>query len=408
MNRTVREAMGRVTRDLVRAHLVSFQPLDYRLRFPIVLAYTLAKNGWDVRTIEIDSISNKFVNRRETGIRRLLVPFGRENMGILGRVLRRILRYVYFLLGAILLRISSRPGDLVIAHDPWALFLVSLAVPLNRVVYYEVEIPIHLGPKTPLFERYLRGFLLRRARECALLISVERNRLKFLSRLFKNPRTMIILNVQSRTEVPAKVPIRAIGHKPRVLYAGRLWRYTLAPMFFEFVRKYHQRYNIEIFGSPDEDCIATYGEIRKLPGVTCHGFAPRSELEAALLRSDASIIMWDPFNFENFGLRYCAPNKFFESIAFGVPVACSPNPPMRDWLAQYRVGELIVPLSADGIHQTLKRLTTPGSYEIYQQSCRQAFDCEWNLEDQLAPVLQRLRNLPELRAPQPISADRSA
>jgi glycosyltransferase involved in cell wall biosynthesis len=374
------------------AHIVSFLPLDYRSKNPMNFAAALAGAGWRARSIELDGVDNRFASTRERGVERLILPFGRESMARPLHAFRRIMRYVYFIVMAIVLRWRVRPGDLIVAYDGWSLFLTSLVLPLERVVFYEVEIPNHLRAGASPFERYLRGFLRRRVRDCALLISVERNRTRFLSKYYRNPRTMVVLNAARLAGAPRPGPKR-LAAKPRIIYAGRLWRFTLGNLFLEFVARHQDSYEIDIFGNPESDCRDAYEKIRNLPGVTCHGFAPRAVLDRAMEKADAALVLWDPVGRENFGLRYCAPHKFFEAVEHGIPVVCSPNPPLREWIGEYRVGEIIEPLTADGLHAALTRLLEPAAYDLRRRECRRAFEESWNFEAQMAPVIERLRQM---------------
>lgn len=390
------------------AHVISFMQLDYRIRDPLHFAAAFGEAGWRVQSIELDGIENRFRRFESHGIDRLQLPFGWEKMPLLLRVFRRIMRYVYFLVCSLLIRTRYRDGDVVIATDGWSLFLASLAVPLERVIYYEVEIPNHISIDTPLFERYLRGFLHRNVRRCAMLVSVERHRLRFLSKLFQNPRTQVVLNAVRLADREASPPQteRSLGSKPRLIYAGRLWRYTLSPLLLDFVAEYHSEYEIEIFGEPADDCREAYERVRRLPNVACHGFAPRSVLDTSLQRANAAFVFWDPFDKSNFGLKYCSPHKFFESVANGVPVVCSPNPTLRERLAEYRVGEIVDPLTIEGIHSALQRLFEPENYNLCRKECERATKENWNFETQIRPLIECIRRTPSFTAP-PATAGRT-
>ncbi|MCJ9429976.1 glycosyltransferase [Kordiimonas marina] len=346
----------------------------------------------------MDVETNRFRRFVDNGMERLLLPHGRANMPLPMRLLRRIMRYVYFMLGAILLKARMKPGDLVLACDTWSFFLASLAVPFDRIVYYEIEVLGHQDRNTPFFERWLRGFMQRNVRKCALLVSVERHRLRFLSKFYRQPNTELVLNAPMRADVKRLAADRPLGKRPRILYAGRLWKYTLAPLLLDFVKKYHHLYEIEIFGLPDDDCKAAFEDIRHLDGVTCHGFAPREDLERAFERANVSVVMWDPTDRSNFGLKYCAPCKFFDAAAMGIPVVCSPNPPIKEWLAEYRVGEVIEPLDADELNDAVAKITAPESYAKYREECLKSSDA-WIYDEQVRPVIERVKAMPQFQTP---------
>lgn len=387
------------------AHVVSFMQLDYRIQDPLHFAVAFAEAGWKVQSVELDGIENRFRRFESHKIDRLQLPFGWKGMPLPLRPIRRFMRYAYFLIGAVLLRIRYRDGDIVIANDGWSLFLVSLAVPLERVIYYEVELPNHIDTTTPFFERYLSGFLRRNVRRCAMLVTVERHRLRFLSKLYRNYRTMVVMNAARLADLPKGLQKeRPIGQKPRLVYAGRLSGHTLAPLLLEFVARFHQNYEIEIFGEPESDCREAYERIRHLSGVTCHGLCPHAVVVEALQQANAAFVLWDPYNRSNFdrpnfGLKYCSPHKFFESVANGIPVICSPNPALRERLSEYKVGEIIDPLTPEGIEAALSRLFQPDAYAGYRKECERAIAGDWNHETQVKPLIEHIRNLPIFAAP---------
>ncbi len=84
------------------AHIVSFMPLDYRIRDPLHFAASFAAAGWSTHSIEVDGCSNHFRRFEDHGIDRLQLPFGREKMALPFHVVRRVARYVYFFLVALL------------------------------------------------------------------------------------------------------------------------------------------------------------------------------------------------------------------------------------------------------------------------------------------------------------------
>ena len=386
-------------------HVVSFRQLDYRIQDPLHFAAAFAEAGWRVRSIEVDGVENRFRRFESHKIDRLQLPLGWEGMPLPLQPIRRFMRYVYFLVGAALLRSRYRDGDIVVANDGWSLFLVSLAVPLERTIFYEPEIPNHLGTSAPLFERYLRGFLHRNVRRCAMLITVERHRLRFLSKLYRNSRTMVVLNTARLSDLPTgSRKERPIGQKPRLIYAGRLSSHTLAPLLLDFVAQFHQNYEIEIFGEPQSDCREAYERIRHLSGVTCHGLRPHAVVVEALQRANAAFVLWDPYRRSNFGrpdfgLKYCSPHKFFESVANGIPVICSPNPTLRERLSEYNVGQIIDPLTPEGIEAALSHLFQPDAYAQHRMECARAFAGDWNHETQVKPLIEHIRKMSIFKSP---------
>jgi glycosyltransferase involved in cell wall biosynthesis len=107
-----------------------------------------------------------------------------------------------------------------------------------------------------------------------------------------------------------------------------------------------------------------------------------------------SIVAWNPTN-EN--QRFAAPNKFFESIAAGVPPIAAPHPQCEEVLSRYRCGLLMPDWGFDAFHDTIQKALriyeTDAWDEMVAQCARAAkADLNWDAQfEKLLPYLARTR-----------------
>jgi glycosyltransferase involved in cell wall biosynthesis len=106
-----------------------------------------------------------------------------------------------------------------------------------------------------------------------------------------------------------------------------------------------------------------------------------------------SIVMWNPSE-EN--QLYAAPNKFFESIAAGVPPITAPHPQCKMLVDRYKCGIVMDGWDFNSfyaaIQQALKIYGTE-QYNIMVENCRKAFVQELNWEKQFEKVKPFLKEV---------------
>lgn len=120
------------------------------------------------------------------------------------------------------------------------------------------------------------------------------------------------------------------------------------------------------------------------------GYLSSVELAERRPRYAYSIVSWNP-DIEN--QHYAAPNKFFESIAAGVPPIAAPHPQCKLILERYNCGILLPDWSFEAFVAGLNRamaLYSTGAWDAMVANCRKAVDRELNWEAQFEKAMPYL------------------
>lgn len=97
-------------------------------------------------------------------------------------------------------------------------------------------------------------------------------------------------------------------------------------------------------GGPDHGAIAArIADPSLADRVTQVGRVPRDHLHDILRCCDVGLISYDTRGLNNI---YCAPNKLYEYAQSGLPMVTTSQPPLRDALERYGIGE-VVPTTGD-------------------------------------------------------------
>ncbi len=126
--------------------------------------------------------------------------------------------------------------------------------------------------------------------------------------------------------------------------------------------------------------------------VDYRGYIDQEVLRALRKEYAYSIVMWRPSN-EN--QRFAAPNKFFESIADGVPPIAAPHPQCKMLVQRYGCGLVMPDWSFDGFCATLERalrLYRSERWDEMAAGCGRAVKQELSWERQFEKLKHHLRN----------------
>lgn len=281
-------------------------------------------------------------------------------------------------------RLNQLRPDVVIICCTFTLpVLFRLAYRPRKVIYYSVESIPFYGPFDEEMNRYAGPLV-------DLVIFPEENRARNEVRRygFHESVRLVLYNATNAREVPP--PLAASERNGRLLYAG-----TISPE-----QTYAEYYTQpELAGVP----IDLFGPL-KFPGVAgrekflhelksgirYRGFVDAAELSAVRRPYLASIVMWNPSN-EN--QHYAAPNKFFDSIADGVPPLSAPHPQCQRLIERYGCGLLLENWEFGAYRAGLKKMlqlaATP-AWERMVDNCRRAVERELNWDAQFAKVQAHL------------------
>ena len=205
---------------------------------------------------------------------------------------------------------------------------------------------------------------------------------------FLNQKLAVVYNAVTPSPDALICPVEQ--RRKSILYSGTLDpERTLAKYFLDADV---QKLPIDLYGaiSGDDD-----GELRRgLDGsntrLRYHGYINSARMEQVRRTSAYSLVMWAPTN-EN--QLYACPNKFFESIADGVPPIAAPHPQIKLLIKRYQCGILMddwsLPALKRAFEQALSLFGT-AQYAQMADNCRTAATEELNWDTQFKKIINHL------------------
>lgn len=252
----------------------------------------------------------------------------------------------------------------------------------RKVIYYSVE-------SIPAYGRFDVELNRRAAPLLDLILFPEENRAAFeIERCGfpKVPKT-VLFNVSNRVR-DTPVPLDRLMRNGRILYSGTISRAQTFANYYLSEKLY--KVPIDMFGpvkrqKKESDFVEGLGG-----DVRYGGFLTSAELAERRPRYSYSIVAWNP-DTEN--QHYAAPNKFFESIAAGVPPIAAPHPQCKLILDRYECGILLADWSFDAFVSGLRRamdLYPTAAWQKMVANCSRAVERELNWDAQFNKVLPYL------------------
>ena len=177
----------------------------------------------------------------------------------------------------------------------------------------------------------------------------------------------------------------------RVIYAGTIDREATFGNYY--TNPEARRFPIDLYGPVRAHTEEKrQGFINALAGrVRYRGYLGNEEIAAARKQYAYSIVAWKP-SVEN--QLYAAPNKFFESIADGVPPIAAPHPQCKMMIDRYKCGILMRDWSAEEFFFSLDRalrLYKTDSWHEMVSNCGTAVRQELNWDHQFEKLKVHLR-----------------
>ena len=197
-----------------------------------------------------------------------------------------------------------------------------------------------------------------------------------------------VLNVSPEPKLDAP----ATRARSRFLYAGTLSRESGMDFLLD---DRIAGVDIDVAGPVDtreaRDFVARFTGGSK-PGRRRYlGLLPHEQILRMLPSYTYRLVMWKA---ENVNSYFASPNKFFESIAYGVPPVCTPNPQVRDIMRKYQCGLLSDDWGIDSFcHAVSDAVLIAGTptYDTLVANCARARAAEINWPHQFAKVRAALR-----------------
>ena len=254
----------------------------------------------------------------------------------------------------------------------------------RKVVYYSVESIPFYGAFDEEMNRHAGPLL-------DIVIFPEENRaLGEIGRYgFHEAVKLVLYNATNRSDWPEPLPMAE--RNGRILYAG-----TISPSQTYagyYVNRELANLPIDLYGPlkfPNEaDRDAFLRDLQ--PGIRYRGYVDARELSGIRRQYITSTVMWNPSNENQY---FAAPNKFFDSIADGVPPVAAPHPQCRQLIERYGCGILTKDWELESFASALRRMVEMyrkgPEWEQMAANCRRAAAQELNWDAQFAKVRPHL------------------
>jgi glycosyltransferase involved in cell wall biosynthesis len=240
-----------------------------------------------------------------------------------------------------------RPDVLVICCTYCLPVLFRLKHRPKLVIYYSIESIPFYGLFDLEMNRYAGPLV-------DVVIFPEENRAVLEVRRcgFHESAKVILYNCVKRKDEEADA-LPAAERNGRILYAGTIHRINTLADFF--LQSKMQSVAVDLFGPIKSDNHADLDTFMRLKGnVSYRGYLSSTELAAIRKRYAYSVVMWNPLNENQY---YAAPNKFFESIADGVPPIAAPHPQCKLIIDRYSCGILMRDWTFESFYDAVQKAT---------------------------------------------------
>lgn len=202
----------------------------------------------------------------------------------------------------------------------------------------------------------------------------------------------MVYNCTNSDDINHIIPIKE--RNGRIIHQGRLKEDTGLEFFLQ---EKIQSLPIDLYGiieSQDKDREAIMERLTALVNnMRYKGSVVHSALSEIRKYYSYSIVFWNPTS-EN--TLYACPNKFFESIADGIPPVSSPHPQCKLLIKRYKCGLLMGDWSFSSYYETLKEaLDIYGTqrYDEMVENCKKAVIKELNWSKQMEKVRKYLKSV---------------
>jgi glycosyltransferase involved in cell wall biosynthesis len=280
----------------------------------------------------------------------------------------KLVKHIFFWLSIIQIAWREKPA-VIVAENYFAIFpgWLGAKVARSRLVYdaYELIIP---DPTYQMSKRDRLWYLLERwgVRRADLVIAANEERARLMMEHYSLKKMPLVIhnipdssNTTARKEdLLSRFPVLSRRRLDEViiLYQGDVSLSRGIDRFVRALAYLGPEYRMIIVGSgPDFEHLREIGR----PFETEGRFAMIGRVEHTMLPSitaiaDVGIISYP---FQGLNNIYCAPNKLFEYAQAGLPVVATNQPPLRQFVEGYRIGELVGEHDSDEeVAKTIRRV----------------------------------------------------
>ena len=254
------------------------------------------------------------------------------------------------------------PARIYHASDLFVLPALARAArwPSGRLAYDARELYPHVfgtvgKPWASWFWKRVEG---RYARRADAVLTVNDTIADWMARHYGIDRPTVLYNVPERCSVPVSDALRErtglASDIPIVLYQGALFPYRGLPTLVDAMREVPDAALVLMGEGPLREALAS--QIASL-GLSSRAFVldpvPPDALLGVTASADVGVL---PLDDVCLSYRYALPNKLFEYLTAGLPVAATDLPEIRRVVAGHDVGLLSPPGDAPALAQSLRTL----------------------------------------------------
>ena len=285
--------------------------------------------------------------------------------------------------------------DFFHAHDLNTLPVAAAAARTTgaKLIYDSHELYPEVSTLSRLESRVWKTLERRLIRRADQVITVCESIADELSSRYSVPKPLILLNCPPRTNLPAQkgpnVLRAATGlsetDEPIVLYQGGFATHRGLPELVEAARHFHCGILVLMgWGKLEAQLSAQIKDLGLSDRVIMIGPAAPSELASYTVGADLGVIPYQAVGLNNY---YTTPNKLFEYILAGLPVAGSRFPELRRVIDGYGLGTMFDPNDPQDIALAINyMLDNPAAMaEMRANTARAADELTW--ENQAAKLL---------------------
>jgi len=224
--------------------------------------------------------------------------------------------------------------------------------------------------------------------EARAVITVNDSIVEHFRQRYQHPRVLRLYNTPRLQPIPEVTPLRVSRGKPVALFQGGYFHERgLEELIVSATLQSRVHVALRGMGAYEASLQALAQEVGApvefLPP------APADRLVEALAEADISLIPYPPTCMNNY---LATPNKLFESLMAGVPIAGADVPELHRLLEQYPVGALFDPQSPEDIARCLVELSDAPLGQM-AQSCRQLAEQQYHWEREATALGDLYREL---------------
>ena len=251
------------------------------------------------------------------------------------------------------------------------------------VIYYVLEMPDAFG-----FTREEHRLNLYAKDKIDLCLYPEPNRARIHIDTFAYHQIPSVI-VYNAIPYINEMPLPPEQRNKRMLYQGTIHEELTSGGYF--LDDEVQKLPIDLYGIIDtRDDDFRYALMHGRGNVRYCGYIDNNALRAIRRAYQYSIVFWNPLNDNQL---YACPNKFFESIADGVPPISAPHPQCKLLTQRYDLGLMMrdweLESFIDALHDACGKIGTT-EYDSMVSRCDDAYKQELNWEAQFAKVRRQL------------------